>query len=305
MLARYAARLVLCLLALSVSGVAGAVETRLVRLNHDGLERVAIMDAPANARAAPVLVVLHGGLAGPRTVRRRARVGLAREGWVVLWPSAVDDWNDGRVDRRGRPFDEADDIGFLRRLIAELATAGIADPERVYFAGPSIGGIMVLRLLCEAPDLVAGAAIAIAALPEGARCPAGPPRPTLFLHSTEDPLISPDGGRIGGWSPLVRERGRVGPAAETAALLAARNGCTGVEERALPDRVPGDGSTVRLRAYRGCAEPFLHYVIEGGGHTWPGASASGLGRRIVGETNQDISATRVVEDFFRRLATGR
>ncbi len=280
-----------------------AVETRLVEVTHDGLTRHAIMDAQPEIRAAPVLVVLHGGLAGPRTVRRKARVNLAREGWVVLWPYAVDDWNDGRVDSRGRPFDTADDIGFLRRLIGELAEAGLADPERVFFAGPSIGGIMVLRLLCDAPDLVAGAAVAIAALPRGAECRDGPPRPTIFIHGTDDPLVPPDGGRIGGWNFLVRERGWVQPAADTVALLANRNGCAGVEEAAVPDRSASDGSTVRKRVYRGCAAPLIHFVIEGGGHTWPGASPSGLGRRIVGETNQDISATRVVEDFFKDLAT--
>ncbi|MEO1513344.1 MAG: poly(3-hydroxybutyrate) depolymerase-like protein, partial [Planctomycetota bacterium] len=70
----------------------------------------------------------------------------------------------------------------------------------------------------------------------------------------------------------------------------------------LPDRVENDGSTVVRRAYQDCDAPLIHYIIEGGGHTWPGASPSGLGRRIVGETNQDISATREVEAFFKRLA---
>lgn len=279
-----------------------AYETRVIRLNHDGETREALMDAPRDAAAAPVLVVLHGGLAGPRTVRRKARVGLANDGWVVLWPSALGDWNDGRADGNGRPFDTADDVGFLRRLIGELAAAGIADPERVYFAGPSIGGIMVLRLLCDAPDLVAGAAIAIASLPEGGTCRAGPPKPVLFIHGTDDGLVPPDGGRIGGWNPLVRERGRVAPVETTLSLLAARNGCAGFAESALPDRVADDGSTVILRQYRNCAAPLIHYIIEGGGHTWPGASPSGLGRRIVGETNQDISATREVERFFKALA---
>ncbi|MEL6196433.1 MAG: hypothetical protein AAFT19_01175 [Pseudomonadota bacterium] len=289
--------LALCLVAIP----AAAFETRLIRLNHDGVAREALMDAQSDAADAPVLVVLHGGLAGPLTVRRRARVQLAREGWVVLWPSALGDWNDGRTDHRGEPFDTADDVGFLRRLIDELAAAGIADPQRVYFAGPSIGGIMVLRMLCDAPDLVAGAAIAIASLPERGGCQAGPPRPVLYLHSTEDSLVPPDGGRIGGWNPLVRERGRVQPVDQTLEVLAARNGCAGFSEARLPDRVESDGSTVVLRQYEGCDAPLLHYIVEGGGHTWPGSSPSGLGRRIVGETNQDISATQEVERFFKLL----
>ncbi|MEM6946340.1 MAG: hypothetical protein AAF565_21555, partial [Pseudomonadota bacterium] len=133
---------------------AAAFETRIVTIEHDGVERRAILDAAPDLRRAPVLVALHGGLAGPRSVRRRASVTLARDGWAVLWPYAIGDWNDGRTDFWGEPFDTADDIGFLRRLISSLAERGMVDPERVYFAGPSIGGIMVLRLLCDAPDLV-------------------------------------------------------------------------------------------------------------------------------------------------------
>lgn len=294
-------RVVVVLLALLMASPAAAFETKVLRLTHDGETREALMDAPAGVRDAPVLVVLHGGLAGPRTVRRKARVGLAREGWVVLWPSALGDWNDGRTNRAGEPFDTADDIGFLRRLIDELAEAGIADPYRVYFAGPSIGGIMVLHLLCNAPDLVAGAAIAIASFPRGATCQDGPPRPVLYIHGTEDTLVPPDGGRIGGWNPLVRERGRVGPVSETLDVLARRNGCAGFAEATLQDRVKTDDSTVVLREYQNCAAPLLHYVVRGGGHTWPGSTPSGLGRRIVGATNQDISATREVERFFKRL----
>jgi poly(3-hydroxybutyrate) depolymerase len=85
-------------------------------------------------------------------------------------------------------------------------------------------------------------------------------------------------------------------------VLAARNGCAGARETALPDRDPDDASRVLLRVYEGCDAPLVHYVVEGAGHTWPGSRRSGLGRRIVGETNRDISATRVIEDFFRGLA---
>lgn len=292
------------LLALTLSVPAARAEARLLTLEHGGVERRALLEAAPGLREAPVLVVLHGGIAGPEWLRRRARIGLAREGWVVVWPYALDDWNDGRRDARGRLYDAADDLGFLRRLVAGLAEAGVADPERVYFAGPSLGGTMVLRLLCEAPDLVAGAAVAISALPEGADCPEGPPRPVLYMHGTADRIMPPEGGAIGGDSLFVRDRGRVEPVAETVAMLAARNGCAGAAEaRRLPDRAPEDGSTVRVEAYRDCAAPLVHYVVEGGGHSWPDtAGGGGAPDWLVGATNRDFSATRAVEGFLRDLA---
>jgi polyhydroxybutyrate depolymerase len=279
-----------------------AFETGRLVIEHDGLEREAVVDFQPETRNAPVLIALHGGLAGPMTVRRKARVTLANEGWVVVWPSAIDDWNDGRRDTEGEPYDDADDIGFLRKLIADLAERGLADPERVYFAGPSIGGIMVLRLICDAPDMVAGAAIAIASFPSGYECADGPPKPILFLHGTEDDLVPPGGGRIGGWNPLVRDRGWVIPVDSTMATLSERNRCDGFTAASLPDRTTEDGSTVTRRDYQDCSAPLIHFVVEGGGHTWPGSAPSRLGTNIVGETNQDISATREIEAFFRQLA---
>ncbi|MGF1552082.1 MAG: alpha/beta hydrolase family esterase [Paracoccaceae bacterium] len=293
--------LLLCLLA---AGAARA-ETVTMTVAHDGRERRALVDLPDEAEGAPVVLALHGGLAGPRTIRRKARMTLQNEGWIVAFPYAVDDWNDGRTDWRGRPHDDADDIGFLRKLVGRLAEAGLADPERVYAAGPSIGGIMALRLVCDAPDLVAGAAVAIASFADGYECAPGPARPVLFIHSTEDPLILPGGGRIGGWNPLVAERGDTMAVDETLAILAERNGCTGYRPEPLPDHDPTDGSTVVLRRYLGCGARLEHYIVEGGGHTWPGATPSRLGERIVGRTNRDISATRVVEAFFRDLANSR
>ena len=288
------------ILATSVS----AFESRRFVVEHDGQRREALIDARSDVQKAPMLIVLHGGLAGPMTVRRRADVTLASQGWVVAWPSAIDDWNDGRVDAEGEPYDTADDIGFLRRMVTELSGRGMVDPERVFVAGPSIGGVMALRLLCDASDLVAGVAVAIASFPKGTECREGPPRPVIYLHGTDDGIMPPDGGRIGGWSPLVRDRGHVISVAETLDHIAARNGCSGFQDKEVPDRVTEDDSTVIQRVYVDCAEPVVHYVVKGGGHTWPGARSSRLGG-LVGPTNQDISATQVVQDFFQRIARTR
>lgn len=295
-------RHLLLFLLLSALGLpAQAFESRQLTLQHEDRTRQALIDAQPDVRDAPLLIVLHGGLAGPMTVRRRARVTLASKGWVVAWPSAIDDWNDGRVDHEGRPHDTADDIGFLRKMVDELSARGMVDPDRVFVAGPSIGGVMALRLLCDAPDLIAGVAVAIASFPQGTDCKPGPSRPVLYLHGTDDSIMPPEGGRIGGWNPLVRDRGFVRSVDETLQHIAARNACDGYDEAELPDRVSEDDSTTVLRTYRGCTDPVVHYVVEGGGHTWPGAAPSRLGR-WVGSTNQDFSATRAVEAFFQGIA---
>jgi polyhydroxybutyrate depolymerase len=288
-------------LVVAIAAPAQAIEGGRLTLTHDGATRSAIVDVMPGTADAPLLVVLHGGIGSASMVRRRARVSLARQGWVVAYPEALDDWSDGRVYPSGRPVSTVDDVGFLRAMVDDLAERGLVDTDRVFVAGPSIGGMMALRVLCDAPDLVAGVAIAIASLPVGADCPAGPPRPTLVLHGTADTIVPPEGGRIGGSSILIRERGSVRPIDETMELLVARNACRGVEETFLPDRAEDDTRT-RHRIYQSCTAPLEHYVVEGGGHTWPGDRPFRLGQGLVGATSQDFSATRVVESFFAELA---
>ena len=292
----------LLLAALTLTLPARAVENGRLTLTHDGRERSAIVDLRPGTRDAPLLMVLHGGIGSASMVRRRARVSLWREGWVVAYPEAVDDWSDGRVYPSGAPVSTVDDVGFLRAMVDDLAERGLVDPERVFVAGPSIGGMMALRVLCEAPDLVAGVAIAIASLPEGADCPAGPAKPTVFLHGTDDGIVPPEGGRIGGSSILIRERGSVQPVGETVTMLKRRNGCEGVEEQWLPDRDPDDGTRTRRRVFTGCAAPLEHFVVEGGGHTWPGDRPFRFGQVLVGNVSGDFSATRMVEAFIAEIA---
>ena len=83
-----------------------------------------------------------------------------------------------------------------------------------------------------------------------------------------DPLIPFAGGPI--TLPSKADRGSVLSAGETLARYALRNRCGAWEEIAITDHFPNDGTRVRLHAYRGCAQPLFQYIIDGGGHTWPG-----------------------------------
>jgi polyhydroxybutyrate depolymerase len=172
-------------------------QERLV-LQHDGKVRTVLIDAAPNVRNAPLMIALHGGIGGPQFIRRRAAVTLPRRGWVVAWPAADGEWNDGRRRPNGVPYNRADDVGFLRALVARLAQQGLVDPNRVFVGGISLGGTMALRVVCEAPDLVRGAAVALAALPVGLDCPPYGAVPLLLLHGTSDSIMPPRGGRIGG-----------------------------------------------------------------------------------------------------------
>ena len=66
--------------------------------------------------------------------------------------------------------------------------------------------------------------------------------------------------------------------------LADHNGCEG---QTLEERV---GDEVIHYWWNGCAAPTEWYLIEGGGHTWPGGPAF----PVLGHTTDDISASDLI-----------
>jgi polyhydroxybutyrate depolymerase len=291
--------LLAALLLVTLAMPATAADKREIR--HDGKTRQFFIEYPAGPRPAPAIVVLHGGGGNPHRTRRITDFTLDERGWVEIYPEGIGGyWNDGRTDADGKPLRDADDLGFLRAMIAQLAAEGLVDPARVFFTGASNGGGMALRVVCEAPELAAGAAVVIMNLAEGHDCSDGPPVPMMLIHGTSDPLVPFDGGPVvakGG-----KDRGRVQSAAETAARLALRNHCGAWEEIDITDHYPNDGTRVRLHTYRGCAKPLYHYIIDGGGHTWPGNRTRRWVQKLLGPTSRDISATFEIETFFTDLA---
>jgi len=218
---------------------------------------------------APAVILLHGGRSDGRTLRELISFerSAARHGVVAVYPSAPGNtWNDGRGVELGSEAGR-DDAGYLADLIEHLGQSGQIDPSRVYFAGISNGGGMSIRMACEYPDLVAGiAVIATKVLTE------------LSCEHYE---------RVG-----RANKGRTLSSAATIALWADRNSCAENPEERYTDTSPNDGSSVRVQRFTNCEAPLVYYEIDGGGHTWPGASRpdSRLLRRLLGPTNQDINA---------------
>jgi len=286
----------LMLLALALPASAGMRE-----IEHDGKTRRFYVEFPAGPRNAPAVVVLHGGAGTPSKMRKITEFTLHERGWVEIYPEGIDrQWNDGRTGANGQVLLDADDLGFLRAMIKQLASEGVLDPSRVFFTGASNGGAMALRVICQAPELVAGAAVVIMNQPVGMECPDGPPVPLIFIHGADDPLVPFAGGPITVIGKT--DRGSVLSASETLARYAFRNQCGAWEEIAITDHFPNDGTLVRLHSYRGCAKPLRQFIIDGGGHTWPGNKNHRWVEKLLGRTSLDISATFEIEAFFTDLA---
>lgn len=284
--------------------------TYRIELSFEGRERYYLLHtAPRYGTAPyPLLVALHGGGGRPETMP--ALTGLLdladREGFLVALPAGVDGgWNDGRPDsRQPAAGEDVDDVGFIRAVVEDASKRTLVDAGRVFMTGISNGAMMSTRLACEASDVFAGIAPVAGTVAEGFELWCHPTRPVAVIAflGTADPLIPFEGGEVGSLL-LNRGRGRVVSASAFEAFWLQHNGCTGPFPREeLFDADQGDGSRAAVEGGDGCADggAVIVYVLDGGGHTWPGGRQY-LSPWLVGHTNRDIVASELMLDFFRDI----
>jgi polyhydroxybutyrate depolymerase len=214
----------------------------------------------------------------------------ANRTWDAI-PGQIDTWR--RLS--GLDGEPVDDVGFLRKLIADLVANENGDGARVYVVGVSAGGYMIPRIACELSDSVTAVAdvIATALRAQLANCANARPIPFLLLVSTTDPSI-PYGGRRGGEETTS--------AIETVTFFARHNGCTARAEDPLPRLDPMLPSTVTLTRYSGCARDadVLFYRVDGSGHSVPSRAPPEPGSwEENGARNRDIDTAEVVWSFFQ------
>lgn len=271
-----------------------------------GRPRTALTVAPAHLLPdAALVLVLHGS--NQNAARMRAATGGAFDALtsggdaVVTYLDAYrGTWNDARVSstfpaRR----DGVDDVAFVEAAMDAAAAARGTSPSRVYTVGFSNGGQMVIRLLHQVPDRMAGAALIGATQPVPANFllshAAVVPRPVLLVHGTKDPIVPYDGGMASLFG--FRPRGLGLSAPQTARYYAERNG---IDLSPTTSDLPHDPrsrrtSVVRTEYGRPDKQPVTLYTVAGGGHVVPGPTAF---PRLMGHTSRDLDTATTVADFF-------
>jgi polyhydroxybutyrate depolymerase len=281
----------------------GGAETR--KIASGDATREYILYRPGSAAAAtrvPLVVALHGGLGTAEQMQHFSRFNAvaAREGFAVAYPQGVSRrWNDGRVFR-GRGETDADDVAFIRAVVADIDRNAIPlDRRRIYATGISNGGFMSFRLACEAADLFTAVAPVTATMADAlaTRCRPSAPVSVLVINGTADPLVPYAGGHVRG--PFGSLRGAIWSTDRSLDFWVSHNRCGSGDTRVLPDRDANDGSRVIETKWQSCARSRVQLLrIEGGGHTWPG-SIQYLPAAMIGPVNRDFDATEAIWAFFR------
>jgi polyhydroxybutyrate depolymerase len=125
--------------------------------------------------------------------------------------------------------------------------------------------------------------------------------PVLLIANEADPIVPFRGGDVRLF-PGAPSRGRMISAEATIAAWAKRDGCAETPDvQRESDVDPGDGTKVRRESYSGCQSgtEVLLYVIEGGGHTWPGGTQY-LPSMFIGKVGRDFNACDLIWAFFQR-----
>ncbi len=199
--------------------------------------------------------------------------------FVVATPNGVDaavrQWN----------FLGTADVEFAVALVHELVAHACVDGAHVVATGISSGGAMTAALACRASKTFAGFAPVAADFYVPAICDRAEQRPIVIFHGTADAVVPYGGGRVRTNNTLP-----VSGAEATAAKWAQHDGC-----EAQPTLTRLGTQVVRL-TWRGCAASVVMYRIEGGGHTWPGATIS----VPLGLTTQQIRAS---DEVWKLLAS--
>ena len=279
-------------------------------LTWGGLKRTYLIHLPQHYNKnsqKSLVIVLHGGGGNGRGMIRLTNFNNVadKEGFIVVYPDGIDKhWNDGREGSETSHkahIDQIDDVGFISVLIDKLTVELNIDKRRVYVCGISNGAMMTYRLGCELTQKIAAIAAIAGNMPKSLVCSKNLQQiPVLIISGTDDPLMPFNGGNITG--PFGNKKlGQVLSLKETVVFWTKFNNCSLSPMFSYePDKDPDDGTRVRKEIYRGDtnSSEVVVYIIEKGGHTWPGGYQY-LPEKLIGKTSKDINATELIWDFFK------
>jgi polyhydroxybutyrate depolymerase len=171
-------------------------------------------------------------------------------------------------------------------LLDRLEATLCIDAKRVYSAGMSDGGATTSVLACRLADRFAAfGPVAVIVYVDG--CGGDHPVSIAGFQGTADPIVPFNGGEVSCCGHPT-----LGAAPDAMAGWAKHDGC----RASFADETLG--TEVTKRTWSGCTgqSDVVFYIINGGGHTWPGAA---IPIAALGLTTQQIKASETIWDFFK------
>ena len=293
-------------------------------LTFDGMRRdyrLHVPPAAASRRPLPLVLNLHGATQNAQLEEITSDMdpNADMNGYLVAYPdgtriatvltpdpvakNAQYGWNAGRCC--GLPVTKhIDDVGFLLKVIADIASKTPVDLRRVYVTGISNGGMMAYAMAAEASGHVA-AVSSVSGQVEIPHIHPTRPVPTMEFHSVDDPIATFNG--TSNQNPSLRlsvmdgidqwvkaDACHTKPVAGTVIVGAA--GSISAGETATPITYTHCRSGTEVALWR----------FTGSGHVWPGSPLNlgpkknwilaGVGRGII-LVNADETMWQFFENY--------
>lgn len=288
------------------SGCGGKSEVRAgttdERITSGGMERSYQLIVPAGydpKRPLPIVFGLHS-----LTVDYRIVPGMSGFADVAGTYDFIGVSPSGRLSNGQFPFwnaaavEDNYDLTFLTELLDHLEATLCVDTTKVFSVGMSNGAQLSSLLACRLGDRIAAIA-PIAGVEYNEPCDGGPV-PVIAFHGFEDPIVPFSGGGLSSVriADMNFYKGNL-PAGiatptgvdESMRRWAEHNRCAAepVEERVSPE--------VRKRIWKGCEAPTVVYIVDNGGHAWPGKPQPAF-EQSFGHGTTEIDATTLLFQFF-------
>ena len=251
----------------------------------------------STSKSYPVVFVLHSAAGNANNAMNMANMNYLadQEGFIVVYPNGSGglkdkflSWNDGFLELYAVK-ENVNDIKFFRRLIENLQKQYNINPNMIYCAGISNGGIMSYRLACELSDKIAAIAPISASLDPNSKKP-GEPVSVIIFSGTNDEYIP----YYGGYGKKSRAKINHKPVSFAVDFWVKNNGCSAVAKKEELGNIIKETYT----GGRNNTEVVL-YTIKGGGHSWPGGK-EGLKYGNIDPPIQEIDATQLIWEFFKK-----
>ncbi|MBP7810129.1 MAG: T9SS type A sorting domain-containing protein [Bacteroidia bacterium] len=207
--------------------------------------------------------------------------------FLIVHPQGTKDASNQPYWNAGISPSGANDLLFISQLIDSLKTVYNIDPNCIYSTGMSNGGFMSNFLACNLSNKIAAIAGVTGTMfsTVSPTCNPGRPVPVMHVHGTSDGTVPYVGGSgmiaVDSLMKFWRINNNTNAVPTTSAVpnINLTDGCTA-------DHFLWSGGTL------GATNEL--YRVNGGAHTWPGATT------IIGITNQDFSASVQIWRFFRK-----
>lgn len=248
------------------------------------------------AQKYPVVIVLHGAAANSKLIEPVSEMSpLAdREHFIAVYPNGTGKFSKGWASWNGglccgwAVKHKIDDAGFLDKLISTLETEYSTDPQRVYLAGFSNGGMLAYAAAAQLQDKVAAMGIIEGSM-TGSEARPVKPMPVIMFHGTDDKRVPINGGK-GKYAKLGL------PVNDKPLDFAIRYWCE-VDNCAGEPSITNTPDLTHFEYRDAAGKPIVVVTkLVGGGHAWAGGEKS---RPWGAAPAKSISASEEMWKFFQ------